>query len=234
MSFFKKLFGSKKTGDGTDDFYGTLRICETHKVLAIHAGMALIIIESNPDCKRCKYKPVTEAKALKVLGWTEERLLTEIYQIFLGRNPNSLTQTELKIIALCKKRLRFETKKQELEYFEKMYTKNPQEAASVVFEHAMAAVPEISPQKVKAYFNSVKGTFGSKALVEGSREKVQAAVLKNLQRLAAESGFEGFSVDTIANDECAQISVNYRRTFVPVRIWKTNKGFSACGDPNFK
>ena len=231
MSFFKNLFGNKKSGKGTGGLDEVLRVCQTHKVPALKIGAALMILDDNADCSKCSFKPVSEAKALKVLGWTEEQLLTSVYEAFQSMN---LTSSEQKIKDLCEKRLGMETAKQELEYFEKMDTKNPQEAASILFEHALAAVPEISPQKVKSYFNSVKGIYGSKVLVEGPQKKVYETVLRNLQRLAAGADFQRFSVDAIADDECGQINANYRRTFTPVRVWKNKKAFFACGDPQFK
>jgi hypothetical protein len=234
MSFFSKLFGNKKAGKEGGGLDEVIRVCPTHKVLAIKSNISLIVLDDNNVCKSCTYKPVSEAKALKILGWTEQELLTRIYQVFLRRNPDSLSRTEEKVRDLCKKRLGMDTAKQELEYFEKSYTKKPQEAVSILFEHAMGAVPEINSKKAKIYFDSVKGTFGSKVLVEGPQKKLQETILRNLQRLANAGDFEGFSVDVIARDECAQINASFRRTFTPVRIWKSKGTFFACGDPQFK
>jgi hypothetical protein len=231
MSFFSKLFGNKKAGKKVGGLDEVLRICMNHKVLALKIGALMMILDENAECSKCSLKPVSETKALKILGWTEEQLLTKIYEALQSMNLNA---SEQKIKDLCEKRLGLETSKQELEYFEKMYTNNPQEAASVLFEHAMAAVPEISVQKIQSYFNSVKGTFGSKVLVEGPQKKLYETVLRNLQRLATAGDFEGFSVDALAKQECAQVNVSFKRTFTPVRVWKTKKSFYACGDPQFK
>ncbi len=237
MSFLSKIFGNKEPKEKSYDFYGKLEICLAHKVLSIKSGNVEITIEGDwRKCNdSCKYRHVDETKALKIMGWTGDEIWTRLYPNLLNQNPNTLPEWERKILTDCENRLGVKTEKQELEYFEKVTTKDSREATRILFEHALAAVPAITPQKAKLYYESVKRTFGSKVLVEGPRDKMQKVVLMNLMRLTVSTGgFTHFSIDAIAGDECAQVNANYPRVFTPVRVWKSKDRFFACGDPDFK
>jgi hypothetical protein len=223
-------------------FRGTLRMCSKHTVVALHIGFGRFIFagDSSKCRESCIYEPVSESKVLEVFEWSEDRLLNAVYNLLTSINLASLPEIARQIRKDCEDRLGLAVEQErELSHFSQVsQISSALEATDILFDKAILATPKVSPQKARALYESVKRSWGSQTLIEGSREEIKSVVLRNLQRLEKRSDFRYHSVDVYLDHECAQISTSFERkprwTFIGIRVWRSQNRFFACGDENFR
>jgi len=121
--------------------------------------------------------------------------------------------------------------------FKEITNKSPDEATDALCKEAIYAVPAISETMVRKYYLDVSSSWASEQLIEGSPEEIASTVLKNLQRMKAQAGFQNFTVKTYLADNCAQLNVLFSLggfTFQPVRVWRSSEKLFVCGNAAFK
>ena len=111
---------------------------------------------------------------------------------------------------------------------------DPREAVDILFDKALPALPKLSEEEVAQLYEQLKSKWSSKILVKGPTSRVKEIVLANVERLRQREGFDSISVDSYWELKCAQISVIYENTFMPVRIWSTADAVFACGNALFQ
>jgi hypothetical protein len=123
--------------------------------------------------------------------------------------------------------------------FEPLTTSDPQKAVKVLFNQAILAVPVLREAQIRDAYRRVQPSWGSQVLVEGPAEEVREIVLSNATSLARQPGFNTFEVGVLSGrgyegEEAAQISALYEHVFAPIRVWRAESGYFACGNQQFK
>jgi hypothetical protein len=118
--------------------------------------------------------------------------------------------------------------------FNEEYTKNPQEAVELLFDKALATLSPISEKEVLELYEPLRYSWSSKKLVRGSASHVRKIVLSNVKQLHTRADFNTMKVQMLSDQKCAQISVFFKNSFVPVRVWLTADAVFACGNARFE
>jgi hypothetical protein len=118
--------------------------------------------------------------------------------------------------------------------FNEEYTKNAQEAVEILFGKALAVLPPISENEVLELYEPLRYSWSSKKLVKGSTSHVRKIVLSNVEQLRKRADFNTMKVEVLSDQKCAQISVFFENSFVPVRVWSTADAVFACGNARFE
>jgi hypothetical protein len=111
-------------------------------------------------------------------------------------------------------------------------TKDPDEAASILFERVLPAIPDASSERVQQWYDTVKDAWSSRKLIKGSRAQVKSVVLANLRRIRSEPNFDEFVVKVYLA-EVAQVEAYTPTHFIPVRVWRSENIYYACGNSDF-
>jgi hypothetical protein len=118
--------------------------------------------------------------------------------------------------------------------FNEEYSKKPQEAVEILFGTAFPALPPISEGEVLALYEPLRHSWSSKKLVKGTALHVRKIVLSNIEQLCGRADFNTMKVAILSDQKCAQISVFFENSFVPVRVWRTPGAVFACGNAKFE
>ncbi|MCE7985359.1 MAG: hypothetical protein DYG89_29650 [Caldilinea sp. CFX5] len=116
-------------------------------------------------------------------------------------------------------------------------TKNATEVVDALFNKCLPTIPILTVDEVRSEYDFARSRWGSRTLVEGTEEKVKTIIFNYLQRLGKQSDFKEYDVTAIKSQKCVQASATFkkgsRETFTPVRVWRTDNRFFACGDETF-
>jgi hypothetical protein len=123
--------------------------------------------------------------------------------------------------------------------FEPFTTSDPRKAVDTLFGKAIPTLPVLDQGQIEDAYRRVQPSWGSQALVEGSAEEVKEVVLSNATLLARQPGFNTFQVVVLSGrgyegEEAAQIDALYEHVFAPIRVWRTESAYFACGNQQFK
>lgn len=230
----KSLLGPKKVG-----FRGTLRVCRKHKVVGLYTPIAFYeIAGDSAQCgDSCKLVPATEAQAMSVLGWSEEKLAQEVYGLLTGINPDFFPKAR-DIREDCAKRLGWtsEKLKQDLPTFEERSgIEYPEAASHLLLDHATLSMPTMTPEQIHAEYERIKGAWGCKVLVVGTKREVRPRLRAHFDRMAKSQGFQGFSISVDPEKGFAQVNSSFPKEFFGLRLWQSkDKLFVCSSDPNLK
>lgn len=115
-------------------------------------------------------------------------------------------------------------------------TTSPEEAVEYTFSTVLSTIPDLSKAEIDKQFSSLQNVWASKKLFEGSEFIIKHLILTNLTRISEQVNFESFNVKSLAQESCVLIqgAITEPRSFIPVRIWKMNLIYFACGNAKFE
>jgi hypothetical protein len=114
--------------------------------------------------------------------------------------------------------------------FEAVQTQSVQEAIEALFERAVPVLPVCEETFILEEYQIVASSWKSQRIFRGSKEQLIEVVSRNLERITQEDGFQQINVGVIKKDKCAQVSVSFGGSFVPVRVWRGEIHLYACGN----
>ena len=118
--------------------------------------------------------------------------------------------------------------------FREETSSSAEQALQILFEKALPATPSETERRIQADYESLQRTWDSEILVEDAGPAVREVVLRNLQRIAEEPGFEEFAVVVDDRDvRFAQVNAFFSAAFIPVRVWRCEDKVYACGNSLF-
>ena len=111
---------------------------------------------------------------------------------------------------------------------------SPEDAERILFERAVPATQVETEDRIRKEYESLQRSWGSQLIVEDTEAVVRAVVLRNLQRIAGEPGFEEFAIIVDNRDVTfAQANGFFAASFVPVRVWRSEHNLYTCGNSLF-
>lgn len=118
--------------------------------------------------------------------------------------------------------------------FTEVFSRSAEHAERILFEEAVPATPIETEARIRNDYESLQRVWRPEVLVEDTESVVRGIVLRNLQRIAGEPGFEEFAVTVCGRDvKGAQVNACFAASFVPVRVWRCEHKLYACGNQLF-
>ncbi len=118
--------------------------------------------------------------------------------------------------------------------FENVSATTAEEAAAVLFNRAILAIPSLTVQAIKANYETVKGPWSSGKLVTGTQAQVRSIVLENLRRIQSQAGFRKFEIAVRLEHGAAEVEAIVPPFFIPVAVWRSGDDIFACGNSDFR
>lgn len=119
--------------------------------------------------------------------------------------------------------------------FDEVSSSSAEETERILFEKAVPATPFETEDRIRNDYEHLQRSWGTKMLVENTEPIVRSVVLRNLQRIASEPGFEEFVIIVDNRDvKFAQVNAFFSSSFVPMRVWRCEHKIFACGNSLFK
>jgi len=121
-----------------------------------------------------------------------------------------------------------------LALFEEVSTSEPDQVVQLLFDQALQAAPILNDEMIHSQYADVKPRWGSLRLVEGSEKKIRNLILKNLTQIKKNApNFNTFQVTAVLYAQAAQVNAIHGNSFTPIRVWRKDDSYCACGNTNF-
>ncbi|WP_162834396.1 hypothetical protein [Amycolatopsis circi] len=219
----------------------------------------MVFPEDADGCDKCDPTvtgATTEAVALKLTGWDEERLLHEAYKVAtdvarmwpawgatplvkeierrLGMSPPVRGETRHEPRGndpvSSRRRYRLSQPTREGEIYSSQEHLSVDQALDVFIEVAVPKTLIIDEATLRAEHWTLKQSWGNKmGLARGSVAQISDVLRRNLQRDATVARYDGHHVVVLDNGMCAQVYTSYRGIARAYRVWRTRDGLALCG-----
>jgi hypothetical protein len=121
-----------------------------------------------------------------------------------------------------------------LALFDEVSTRDPDQVVQVLFDQALQTAPVLNAEMIDSQYADVKPRWRSLALVEGTENKIRNLILKNLKRIKNNTPkFNDFRITAVLYARAVQVNTFHGDSFTPIRIWRKDDTYCACGNSKF-
>ncbi len=114
------------------------------------------------------------------------------------------------------------------------------EVIQELFSNVITTIPIISLDVLASEYTSLVGSWKCTGIARGNEQDIREVIKKNLKIICQSEGVSGVyssDIQKYPKDFAAQIgilrSINGRHSIIPIRLWRTNDEYFACGNSQF-